>query len=182
MIPLPANLLARFALLAGVALALYAATWWVAIKPRAELASERQAHAETRVAHAEVLTGLAEAAAEVARKASAARVAFAEARAKAESDYNEGVANAYERGRATAAGIAAGTVRVREVWRDCPAAPAGEGAGPAGRPADVSANRGEAIGRVLGIGGEADAAYARAIARLTAAQQLVDACHEEPAR
>src|SRR5690606_12006799 len=90
-IPLPANFLARFALLAGVALALYAATWWVAIKPRAELAAERQAHAETRAAHAEVLTGLAEAAAEVARKASAARVAFAEARATAESDYNEGV-------------------------------------------------------------------------------------------
>src|SRR5690606_20067120 len=149
----------RFALLAGVALALYAATWWVAIKPRAELAAERQAHAETRAAHAEVLTGLAQAAAEVARKASAARVAFAEARAKAESDYNEGVANAYERGRAAAAGIAAGTVRVREVWRDCPAAPIGEGTGPAGGAADVAPDRAEAIGRVLGIGGEADAAY-----------------------
>src|SRR5690606_2698000 len=173
MIPLPANAAARFLVILAAGLALCALMWWVAGKPRAELAAERAAHATTRATHAQVLASLAEATAEVARKAAAARVTYAEAKATAESDYNKGVSDAYERGRAAAAGIAAGTVRVREVWRDCPAAAAGEGAEPAGRPADVSADRGEAIGRVLGIGGEADADYARVIARLRAAQQLV---------
>jgi len=182
MIPLPANATARLLLQFAALAALLAAIWWAAILPRQQLANERLAHATTRATHAQVLADLAEATAKVARKAAAARVTYAEAKAKAESDYNKGVADAYERGRAAAAGIAAGTVRVRAVWRDCPAAAAGPGTEPAGRPADVSADRGEAIGRVLGIGGEADAAYARAIDRLRAAQQLVDACHEEPAR
>ncbi|GEM_PF-2445473 len=184
MIPLPANATARLLLQFAALAALLAAIWWAAILPRQQLANERLAHATTRATHAQVLTDLAQATAEVARKAAAARVTYAEAKAKAESEYNKGVADAYERGRTAAAGIAAGTVRVREVWREreCPGAAAGQGTELAGRVADVSADRAEAIGEVLGIAGEADAAYARAIARLTAAQELVNACHEEPAR
>jgi len=184
MIPVPANATVRILLALGGLALMLAALWWAAIWPRQQLAAERAAHAGTKARHAEVLQGLAEAAAEVARKAARAREAFAEATAESESRYEKGVADAYERGRATAAGIAAGTVRVREVWREreCPAAAGGQGTEPAAGPAGVSGDRAAAIGRVLGIGGAADAGYARAIERLNAAQAIVDQCFEEPAR
>ena len=92
--------------------------------------------------------------------------------------------DAYERGRAAAAGIAAGDIGVRTVWRDreCPQAAAGPGAEPAGRHPDVDPGRADAIGRVLGHGWRWDAAYGLAIARLNAAQQLLNACYDQPAR
>lgn len=184
MIPVPTNATARLLLGLATVAVLGLALWWAVILPRQQLAAERAAHAGTKAEHARVLQALAEAAAEAARKAARAREAFAAATAESETRYQEGVADAYERGRATAAGIAAGTVRVREVWRerDCPAAAGGQGAEPAAGSAGVSGDRAAAIGRVVGIGGVADAGYARAIERLKAAQAIVDQCFEEPAR
>lgn len=166
-----------------VLVAIAAGLWWLAVHPRQQLAAERAAHAETRAAHAQVLQRIAEGTAEVARKAAAARDEYERAKSAALAEHEQEVRDAYERGRAAAAGIAAGTVRVREVWRDreCPAAAAGPGAEPAGGPAAVADDRAAAIGRVLGIGGEADATYALAYARLRAAQGLLNTCYEEPA-
>lgn len=89
-------------------------------------------------------------------------------------------ANAYERGRAAGAAIAAGTVRVREVWRDCPATAAGEGAESDGRAADLFGRRADAIGGLFGAAGVWDATYALAIGRLNAAQGLLNQCYEQP--
>ncbi|MEJ2790095.1 MULTISPECIES: hypothetical protein [unclassified Pseudoxanthomonas] len=138
----------------------------------------------------------AETLAEVARDArvvaeQSAQLAVQAAEAKATYHNEKGVAaatraqemnDAYERGRRTGAAIAAGTQRVRDVWRDrCPQANAWQGTELAGGFALVDRGRADAIGRVLGLAGGFDAQYSEAIARLKAAQGLLNVCYERPA-
>lgn len=176
--PLFATWLARI----GAAVALLAVLWWAAILPRQQLAAERTAHAETKTAHATVLAAIAAKSEEVARLAAVARDTYNTENAGAKLRHEQEVRDAYERGKSTADGIRSGAVVVREVWRDqCPQAPAGPGAEPAGGHPAVSADRAEAIGRVRAIGGEGDAGYHLLFDRLVRAQGLLNACYEQPA-
>lgn len=168
-----------------LSLALLAAlVWWAVIKPRSDLADERAAHQATRAAQAETLAGLAAKAQAAAEAAARVRTVFETEREESIRVHAEDVAAAFERGKTVGAGIRDGSVRVRTVWRDseCPAADAGEGAGPGAGAEAVPAGRADAIGRVLGLGGQWDADYALCYARLKSAQKLLDQCHEEPAR
>ena len=131
--------------------------------------------------HAKVLADLAKAAQDVADKAAAARAAYGDAVLADQSKYEQGVSDAYNRGKSAGAAIASGAVRVREPWRDqCPQAPAGQGAEPDAGPSGVDPSRADAIGRVLGLAGQWDAAYGLAYGRLIRAQELLNACYEEP--
>lgn len=144
---------------------------------------ERADHEQTKAKHAEVLAGIAEKTRVAAEKAAAVRGAFDAAALAAQAAHALEVSDAFERGRVAAAGIRDGAVSVRTVWRDreCPAADAGQGAGPAGGDQAFPASRADAIGRVLGLGWAWDADYALAVRRLTEAQQLLNACYEQPA-
>lgn len=170
--------LVRIAAAAAVLLIL----WWIAVLPRQQLSAERIAHADTKVKHAAVMAEIAEKSAETLRLTMKAEAEFRAQVAQSKVDYDQGVKDAYQRGKDTAGAIRSGAVVVREVWRDqCPQALPGSGAEPAaGNPA-VSGDRAEAIGRVRGIGGEADAGYHLLYDRLVTAQGLVNACYEQPA-
>lgn len=133
--------------------------------------------------HAGVLQDIADKTAKAAAAAHRAQTLFnQETQADAERHAME-VSDAFDRGRAAAAGIVDGAVRVRTVWRDrqCPVADAGAGAEPAGRHPEVDQGRADAIGRVLGYGWRWDADYGLVVARLTRAQALLNACYEQPA-
>lgn len=148
------------------------ATWWAAVQPRIDLGRLQKSHDRLLME----LEGRNEAAA-LARVEYDAEVMRLGLTRKKEID------DAYQRGRVSAAGIAAGDIPVRVVWRDRCSAPApGAGTGPDTGPAGVDQGRADAIGRVLGHGGAFDAQYHEAYARLTAAQKLLDQCYEEPAR
>lgn len=138
---------------------------------------------DLKAEHARVLADIATKSQDVADKAAAARAAFGDLVLADQAAYSKGVSDAYERGKSVGAGIAAGTVRVRTVWRDrqCPQAAAGTGPEPGAGLADVDQGRADAIGRILGLAGEWDAAYGLAYRRLTRAQALLNACYEEPA-
>jgi hypothetical protein len=133
--------------------------------------------------HAKVLADIAGQTQVVADKAAVARAAYGDEALANQAAYDKGVRDAYDRGKSAGAGIAAGTVRVRTVWRDrqCPQAPAGPGSEPGGRVADVDQGRADAIGRVLGEAGRWDAAYGLAFRRLQSAQGLLNTCFEKPA-
>lgn len=156
------------------------AMWWLIMKPRSDLAAERAAHAHTRSEHAATMAEIAAQTAAVADAAARARDTY-ETKTKEDARVHaEEVAAAFKRGVAIAVGIRDGSIRVQDVWRDreCPAAAAGEGAGP-GRGAEaVSAGRAAAIGEVLGLGGTFDADYAQCYARLKSAQKLLNQCYE----
>lgn len=148
------------------------AVWKVALEPRFELAKLQKAHDRLLME----LEGRNEAAV-LARVDYDAEVMRLGLTRKKEID------DAFERGRVAAAGIAAGDIPVRVVWRDrCSAPAAGAGAEPDSRAAGVDQGRADAIGRVLGHGGAFDAQYHEAYARLTSAQKLLNQCYEEPAR
>lgn len=137
--------------------------------------------ADLKAQHAAVLTAIAAQAQVVADKAAAARAAYGDAVLADQSKYEQGVSDAYNRGKSAGAAIASGAVRVREPWRDqCPQAPAGQGAEPDAGPSGVDPSRADAIGRVLGLAGQWDAAYGLAYGRLIRAQELLNACYEEP--
>jgi hypothetical protein len=143
----------------------------------------RKGLAEVKAKHAATLEGLATATEAQARRAKEVEEGVRLMRREAEKTYQKGIEDAYIRGAATAADIASGKLPVGGVWRDqCPKAPAGQGPGPNGGSTGVSADRAAAIGRVLGIAGEADATDALLRSRLQEAQKLLDACYEEPAR
>lgn len=115
-------------------------------------------------------------------EAAAARAAYGDKVLADQTKYDEGVRDAYARGKAAGAAIAAGAVRVRTVWRDqCPKTPAGAGTEPGAGTADVAEGRADAIGRVLGEAGSWDKAYERAYGRLIEAQKLLNVCYEKPA-
>src|SRR5690606_37697484 len=97
----------------GGALVLAVLVWIVAIKPHQDLAAERQAHAATKAKHAQVLGEIAEKTAAVAAKAKAAHALFLQGAEEDAHDHAAEIAAAEERGRAAAAGIADGSVRVR---------------------------------------------------------------------
>lgn len=158
--------------------------WWAVIKPRSDLAAERTAHAETKARHAQVMGEIAAKTAAVAEKARAAHALFLQGAKEDERAHAVEIAAAEERGRAAAAGIADGSVRVRVEWRDraCPVAAFGEGAEPAAGDQAVPRGRADAIGRLLGHGGQWDADYQLCYARLTRAQALINSCYEEPAQ
>lgn len=139
--------------------------------------------AEVKAKHAATLAKIAEDTEKLARQAKEVEDGFALARKEAESAYRKGVEDAYSRGAATAADIASGKLPVGGVWRDqCPQAIPRQGSGPDGGSAGVSADRAAAIGRVLGIAGEADATDALLRQRLADAQKIVDACYENAAK
>jgi hypothetical protein len=145
--------------------------------------SARQTLAEARAGHAEVLRDIADKTAETARLAGLAQNAYHE---KVQSDalaYEQKEEAAYERGRQHGAAIAAGTERVRTVWREreCPQADAGQGPESGDGRSGVAPGRAAAIGAVLGLGGAFDAGYDLAYGRLKAAQGLLNACYDEPA-
>lgn len=179
-----ANLTVRIVAALAALLLVAAAVWWVAFKPRSELADERQAHAQTRAAHAQVLADLASKTRAVAEKAAAARGTYESRNEEDRDAHDRELDAAFERGKAAAAGIGDGTVRVRTVWRDreCPAPAAGAGAAAGAGLEAVPAGRADAIGRVLGLAGQWDADYAALYQRLLAAQPLIDACYEQPAK
>jgi hypothetical protein len=147
------------------------------------LSSEKADHAETRADHADVLREIADKTAEAARLAASARAAYDAQALADQAKHSKEIDDAFERGRDAAAGITAGAVRVRTVWRErqCPQAFPGPSAQPADGVADVDPGRAEAIGRILGLGGSFDADYRLAYERLTAAQGLLNACYQEPA-
>jgi len=132
--------------------------------------------------HAATFQRIAELTAVAAEKAGRARALFADQVLADVARHAKETEDAYEAGRAAAAGIADGSVRVRTVWRDreCSAAVPGPGAEPAGGDPAVSGGRADAIGRVLGRGWGWDATYGLAYSRLTRAQELLDACYEQP--
>ena len=173
----------RIALYAAVCAALAGALWWAVGAPRVALASARADLATLQATHDALVTRLAEAEAASADKAEAVRTAY-DAGVKSADEMRElETTNAYNRGVDTGRRIAAGTQRVRVEWRDhCPATAEGPGAGSGEGAAEVSGGRAEAIGTVLGAGGGWDAQYAEAMRRLEAAQAVVDACYEKPAR
>jgi len=167
----------------GGALVLAVLVWIVAIKPHQDLAAERQAHAATKAKHAQVLGEIAEKTAAGAAKAKAAHALFLQGAEEDAHDHAAEIAAAEERGRAAAAGIADGSVRVRVGWRgrDCARPAPGEGAGPAARDQAVPRGRADAIGHLLGKGDAWDADYPLCYARLKRAQSLINTCYEEPA-
>lgn len=125
---------------------------------------------------------VAEQSANLAVLAAEAKAAYHEEKSRAATTRAQEMNDAYERGRLTGAAIAAGTQRVRDVWRDrCPQANAWQGTELAGGFALVDRGRADAIGRVLGLAGGFDAQYGEAIARLNAAQTLLNVCYEQPA-
>ncbi|MFT4179598.1 MAG: hypothetical protein QM612_09080 [Thermomonas sp.] len=137
--------------------------------------------AELKATHAATLAEIAEKTRVAADKAVAARIAYSDKALADQAAYQKGVNDAYARGNAVGAAVAAGTVRVREVWRDqCPATAAGKGSEPAGRDQPITQGRADAIGRIVGYGGQWDATYALAIHRLNQAQTLLNACYEQP--
>ena len=139
--------------------------------------------ADLKAGHAKVLADIAAQAQDAANKAATARAAYGDKVLADQSAYDTGVKDAFDRGKTAGARIASGAVRVRTVWRErqCPQAAARPGAEPAGRLAEVDPGRADAIGRVLGLGGQWDAAYGLAYRRLTSTQQLLNACYEQPA-
>lgn len=167
----------------GLLLALLAgALWWAVGAPRVALASARAELATLQGQHDALKTRLAEAEAASADKTKAVQTAY-DAGVKASAAMREReISDAFQRGKAAAAGISAGTVRVRTVWRDrdCPATAEGAGAGAGEGAAGVSGSRADAIGSLLAAGGSWDAQYAEAYRRLESAQAIVDACYEEP--
>lgn len=137
---------------------------------------------EAKDKHAATLDRIATATAEQADRAKEVARLFQLARREAESAYQKGVEDAYERGAATAADIASGKLPVGGVWRDqCPQALPGEGSGPVRGDSGVSADRAQAIGNLLSLAGVADANDALLRARLAEAQKLLNACYEKPA-
>lgn len=148
------------------------AVWWGVIQPRLDLSRLQKVHDRLLME----LEGRNEAAA-LARVEYDAEVIRLGVTRKKEID------DAFERGKATGDSIASGRQPVRVVWRDrCPASASRAGAEADRRASGVDTDRAEAIGRVLGIGGAADAHYAEAYARLEAAQKIVNQCYERPAR
>jgi hypothetical protein len=147
------------------------------------LAAEQLAHQEAKAAHVAVLADIAAKTAAVAAKAQAAKTGFDANEVESKREKSDAVAAALARGQRIGYDIGRGSVVVRPVWRDrdCPAAAPGAGAAPDEGAAGVSADRGAAFGRVLGIGGTGDAVYAEALRRLRNAQPLIDACFEKPA-
>lgn len=148
------------------------------------LANEKADHSSTKAEHAKVLQTIAEQTAETARLAAIARDTFDDEVMSGLVRHAKEVDNAFERGRKHGAAIAAGTERVRTVWRgrECPKAAAGSGTEPAAGIADVDPGRAEAIGEILGLGGSFDADYSAAFERLKSAQGLLNACYDEPAK
>ena len=147
------------------------------------IAGERAGEKAANARHAEVLNAIADKTAKAAELANRARDLFNQQAQADQLRHAEEITDAFDRGRAAAAGIVDGAVRVRTVWRDrqCPATDAGAGAEPAGGHPDVAPGRADAIGRVLGYGWRWDADYGLAYARLTRAQALLNACYEQPA-
>jgi hypothetical protein len=123
---------------------------------------------------------MAEAEAAVAAKSLEVRTAYDAGIAASAKMREKEISDAYSRGKSAAAGIKSGAVGVRTVWRDreCPASAEGAGTGSGEWAAGVSDDRAEAIGRVLTIGGTADATYSEAYRRLESAQKLLNACFD----
>ena len=146
-------------------------------------AGERAGEEAADARHAKVMKDLADKTAKAAELANRARDLFNQQAQADQLRHAEEITDAYDRGRAAAAGIVDGAVRVRTVWRDrqCPAAVAGAGAEPAAGHPDVAPGRADAIGRVLGAAWRWDADYGLAHARLTRAQALLNACYDQPA-
>jgi hypothetical protein len=167
----------------GVLLALIAGLlWWAVGAPRVALSSARADLATLQATHDGLVTKLAEAEASAKAKSEEVRTAYDQGVAASSRMREQEVSNAYERGKAAGERIRAGTSSVRTVWRDreCPATADGSGAGSGEGAAQVSGDRAEAIGRVIGIGGAADATYSEALRRLEQAQKIVNACYEKP--
>src|SRR5690606_4558749 len=143
-------------------------------------AGQADVQAEWDAEKAAFAVQMAEAEAAVAAKTLEVRTAYDAGIAASAKMREQEIANAYQRGKSAAAGIKSGAVGVRTVWRDreCPATAEGAGTGPGEGVAGVSGDRAEAIGRVLGIAGAADATYAEAYRRLESAQKLLNACFD----
>lgn len=135
---------------------------------------ERGAHQKTREKHAKVL-------AEIARKAEEARrhhhayVSYVQdAYLAAGQKHAQNLIDAERRGRATALAVRLGDVRLREHWR-CDARPGAgnvQAAGAAAGAADAADLRAADIGRLHGLGLEADAEVGRCQAVVRAIYRL----------
>lgn len=170
---------------AAIALAVLAGLlWWAVGAPRVALSSARAELATLQATHDGLVTKLAEAEAATKVKSEEVRAAYDAGVKSAATMREKETTDAYNRGKAAGERIRAGTSSVRTVWRDreCPATADGSGAGSGEGAAQVSGDRAEAIGRVIGIGGAADATYSEALRRLEQAQKIVDACYEKPAQ
>jgi len=166
-----------YALLAPLAAALL---WWAVGQPRLDLAQEEKAHAALKAEHEGLLTKLQEAEAAAEAKSLEVRTAYDAGIAASAKMREQEIANAYQRGKSAAAGIKSGAVGVRTVWRDreCPASAEGAGPGSGEGVAQVSGERADAVGRVLGAAGGWDSSYSEAMRRLESAQKLLNACFD----
>lgn len=179
-IPDPYRPLAKVLGMVISAVLLVVLVWWLVIKPRSDLADERVAHAATKAKHAQVMTEIAAKSEAVARQAAQARDKYKAQTAEDQKKHEQEVKDAFERGKSVAAGIRDGSVGVRQVWRDreCPQAVSGQGGEPGRGAETIPAGRADAIGRLLGEAGGWDADYKACYARLTRAQELLNACYE----
>lgn len=169
----------------GLVLALIAGLlWWAVGAPRVALSSARADLATLQATHDGLVTKLAEAEAAAKVKSEEVRAAYDAGVKSAATMREKETTDAYNRGKAAGERIRAGTSSVRTVWRDreCPATADGSGAGSGEGAAQVSGERADLIGSLLGQAGSWDATYSEALRRLEQAQKIVNACYEEPAR
>lgn len=168
----------------GVLLALIAGLlWWAVGAPRVALSSARADLATLQATHDGLVTKLAEAEATAGEKTKAVQAAYDAGVKSAATMREKETTDAYNRGKAAGERIRAGASSVRTVWRDreCPATADGTGAGSGEGAAQVSGERADLIGSLLGQAGSWDATYGEAYRRLTEAQKIVNACYEQPA-
>jgi hypothetical protein len=115
------------------------------------------------------------------KQLSAADQEFRTEQSRREALYEQEKKNAYDKGLAYGRSIAAGDLRLRDVWTDhaCPTSGETDGAADVGKNQTVPDDRAVAIGRVLGKGPEWDAAYEFLYAEYVSArkgwQQCLDA-------
>lgn len=139
------------------------------------------AHHTITLSEAKAAQQAAEAAAAIAgyRAAQAqAQTAYARGQADARLTYEKETARAKSLQDATVADLRSGTLKLREQWQLCQARSGAEGtASDAAGAAGYDELRAQAIGRVRGVGAEADATYQLAYQTLIQTRALLQACY-----
>lgn len=177
-----ASLGVRLAVYGFVLTAIAGLLWWAVGAPRVALSSARADLATLQATHDGLVDKLAEAEAAAKVKSEEVRAAYDAGVKSAATMREKETTDAYNRGKAAGERIRAGTSSVRVEWRDrCPATADGSGAGSGEGAAQVSGERADLIGSLLGQAGSWDATYSEALRRLEQAQKIVNACYEKPA-
>lgn len=146
------------------------------------LAEARRALAAVSAGQTDMLNQLAAGTAATAERVNRGIMEFDRALAGITRAQKEAKEDATARHIALVGDITAGTRRVRQDWLSgCPATVPGEPTGPVG-PSGTDPYRAAAIGRVLGIGADADIAYQTCRQELSATEALLATCFAEPAK